>query len=168
MAWNMDGTRMPARMHSEYLHRLFLENELAEGRFPAGGKPVALNDIRVPLFVVGTETDHVAPWRSVHKIHLLTEADLTFVLTSGGHNAGVVSEPGHRNRHFRIAHRTSGSHYLAPDEWQERAEYRDGSWWLAWWTWLGALSSGETAPPAMGSKRYPAQEDAPGRYVLEL
>ena len=67
MTWNMDGTRMPARMHSEYLRRLFLDNELAEGRFPAGGRPVAVSDIRVPLFVVGTETDHVAPWRSVHK-----------------------------------------------------------------------------------------------------
>jgi polyhydroxyalkanoate synthase subunit PhaC len=167
MAWNMDGTRMPARMHSEYLHRLFLENELAEGRFPVDGKPIALSDIRVPLFVVGTETDHIAPWRSVYKIHLLNEGDLTFVLTSGGHNAGVVSEPGHRNRHFRISHRPPESRYVGPDEWQEQAEFRNGSWWPAWRDWLEKHSSTEVAPPPMGSQRYPAIEDAPGHYVLE-
>ena len=167
MAWNMDGTRMPARMHSEYLHRLFLDNELAEGRFPVDGRPVAISDIRVPLFVVGTETDHIAPWRSVYKIHLLNEADLTFVLTSGGHNAGVVSEPGHRNRHYRVGHRQPGARYVGPDEWQDQAELRQGSWWPAWWAWLAAHSSAEVAPPPMGSKRYPPIEDAPGHYVRE-
>jgi polyhydroxyalkanoate synthase len=122
MAWNADGTRLPARMHSEYLKRLFLENELAEGRFPVAGKPIALNDIHVPLFVVGTETDHIAPWRSVHKIHLLTEADITFVLTSGGHNAGVVSEPGHPGRRFHIGRRAPEARYRGPDEWLAQAE----------------------------------------------
>src|SRR4051794_13451839 len=91
--------------------------ELAEGRFPAGGRPVALSDIRVPLFVVGTETDHIAPWRSVYKITLMTDSDLTFVLASGGHNAGVVSEPGHPHRHYRIGHRPAEGMYVGPDEW---------------------------------------------------
>jgi polyhydroxyalkanoate synthase len=167
MAWNADGTRLPARMHSEYLKRLFLENELAEGRFPVAGKPIALNDIHVPLFVVGTETDHIAPWRSVHKIHLLTEADITFVLTSGGHNAGVVSEPGHPGRQFHIARRAPEAHYRGPDEWLAQAESREGSWWPAWWAWLAAHSSARAAPPAMGSKNYPPIEDAPGRYIHE-
>jgi polyhydroxyalkanoate synthase len=169
MAWNADATRMPYRMHSEYLRRLFLKNDLFEGRYRVDGTPVALGDIRVPLFAVATETDHVAPWKSVHKIHLATDADVTFVLTSGGHNAGIVSEPGHPGRHFRLAHRTDGDTYLAPEGWMAATPERAGSWWPAWAAWLASAGTGRTAPPAMGAPAagYPPLAPAPGRYVLE-
>jgi polyhydroxyalkanoate synthase subunit PhaC len=167
MAWNADGTRLPARMHSEYLHRLFLDNDLAEGRFPAAGRPVSIGDIHVPLFVVATETDHIAPWRSVYKLHLLTDTDLTFVLTSGGHNAGVVSEPGHPRRHYRIRQRLSGAPYVGAAEWFTRAALRQGSWWPAWQGWLAGYSGGPVAPPRLGCKQYPPLANAPGHYVLE-
>jgi poly[(R)-3-hydroxyalkanoate] polymerase subunit PhaC len=167
MAWNADGTRMPARMQSEYLQRLFLDDDLAEGRFPVDGKPVSLADIRGPLFVVGTETDHIAPWRSVYKLLLLNEHDATFVLAAGGHNAGIVSEPGHPRRHYRIRERPSDTPYVGPDEWVKLAELREGSWWPAWHAWLDRYSSGNRQPPAFGAAKYPPLDDAPGRYVHE-
>jgi len=162
MAWNADGTRMPARMHSEYLRRLFLNNELAEGRFVAGGKPVSLTDIRLPFFVIGTETDHIAPWHSVYKIHLLNPGEVTFVLTSGGHNAGIVSEPGHAHRSFRLGTHAAGAVYVDPDEWAAVAERRDGSWWPVWTAWLDQRSGRAQRPPALGNG-----PDAPGSYVFE-
>jgi polyhydroxyalkanoate synthase len=169
MAWNADATRMPYRMHSEYLRSLFLDNDLAEGRFEVEGRPIALSDIQVPVFIVATESDHVAPWRSVFKFHLLADTGVTFVLTSGGHNAGIVSEPGHARRAFRIASRHDHETYLDPETWAAAAERRDGSWWPAWWQWLGAHSGTAKAPPGMGAPEQglPPLGDAPGTYVRQ-
>jgi polyhydroxyalkanoate synthase len=166
MAWDADGTRLPARMHIEYLRHLFLNNDLAEGRFEVAGRPLVLSDIHLPIFLVGTENDHIAPWHSVFKLHFLNESEMTFILTSGGHNAGIVSEPGHARRHFRIDTRKAGAHTRGPDEWQRETPPKDGSWWVEWNAWLGARSNGQVAPPAIGGHNA-TLGDAPGTYVLE-
>jgi polyhydroxyalkanoate synthase len=164
MAWNADTTRMPRRMQSDYLRKLFLHNDLFSGRYRVDAGPVALSDIERPLFAVATMSDHVSPWRSVHKIHLVPNCDITFVLTSGGHNAGIVSEPGHRGRSYYIASRHQGECYLDPDSWVASAEQRDGSWWPAWTSWLEQVSSGaQVAAREVGGGLGPA----PGNYVLE-
>ncbi len=169
MSWNADATRMPYRMHSEYLHTLFLQNDLAEGRLLAGGRKISIADIHLPVFLIGTETDHVAPWHSVYKFLLLNQGEITFVLTSGGHNAGVVSEPGHKNRHFRMALRPADGLYVGPEDWQAAALVTEGSWWEPWATWLTKRSGDRGPPPEMGCVEagYKVLEAAPGTYVLE-
>ena len=170
MAWNADGTRMPWRMHSEYLYRLYLDNELATNRLPVDGKLIRLSDIRVPMFVVGTEADHVAPWKSVYKVdNLVRSDDFSFLLTSGGHNAGIICGPVHPKRHFRIKTRRLADPHLAPEDWMEAATKHDGSWWPAWQRWLAAHSGAKGKPPAIGAPRkgYRVVEDAPGQYVRQ-
>jgi len=167
MAWNADTTRMPARMHSQYLRRLFLHNDLASGRYPVRGKAVALSDLHLPVFMVGTVTDHVAPWRSVFKLHHLTEAEITFVLTSGGHNAGIVSPPGHAHRSYQIRTQPEHAAYIAPDAWAAATPRTEGSWWPAWQDWLRDRSGARVKPPRIGAKAYPALGAAPGSYVLQ-
>lgn len=169
MAWNADATRMPYRMHSQYLHRLFLRNDLAAARFRVADRPVALSDIRVPMFALGTELDHVAPWRSVYKLMLLCDADARFVLASGGHNTGVVNPPagaGASRGHHRVLDRPAGGRYVDPDQYLGLAEHHDGSWWPLWQQWLAGHSSRPVAVPKSlrGTASFGA---APGRYVLE-
>ncbi len=170
MAWNADTTRMPARMHSEYLRRLFLQNDLTEGRFAVDGHPVSLRDIRVPVFAVSTTTDHVAPWRSVYKIQMLTDGDVTFVLSNGGHNAGIVNPPGNLHRHHQIATHRESEPYIDPDAWQRSAVEMAGSWWPCWGDWLARHSgAADAVPPSMGApdQGLAPVADAPGTYVFE-
>jgi poly[(R)-3-hydroxyalkanoate] polymerase subunit PhaC len=167
MAWNADATRMPYRMHADYLRHLFLDNDLAEGRLSVDGKPIALTDIRVPIFAVGTVRDHVAPWRSTYKVHLSVDTDVTYVLTSGGHNVGIVSEPGHEGRSFQIMTRRSMDHYMDPETYLTEAPRKSGSWWPEWVAWLAEHSGVATEPPPMGAAGYAPLCDAPGTYVLQ-
>jgi polyhydroxyalkanoate synthase len=167
-AWNADQTRLPYRMQSQYLRGLFLENRLTAGRYAVEGRVIALKDINVPIFVVGTETDHIAPWRSVYKTHLFTDTELTFVLTNGGHNAGVVSEPGHQGRYYHVATRHPGDRYVDSETWLTKATCKAGSWWPEWTSWLEKHSGAErVVPPSLGApvRGVTPLAPAPGLYV---
>ena len=166
MAWNADVTRLPAAMHSEYLRRCYLRNELAEGRYPVEGEAVSLADITLPIFAVGTERDHVSPWHSVYKLHRLTPTELCFVLTNGGHNAGIVSEPGHAGRRYAMHTRRRGDPVRDAEAWQAQASRHEGSWWPAWHGWLLAHGS-QAQVPARQIAAASALADAPGEYVLQ-
>ncbi|WP_292932801.1 alpha/beta fold hydrolase [Noviherbaspirillum sp.] len=169
MAWNADGTRMPYRQHSELMRRLYRDNELFEGHYVVDGHPIHLGDIQAPIFCVAAERDHVAPWRAVFKLHLQTEeTELTFVLSSGGHNVGIVNPPGQSYSSYRIAVREKDAVSLDPETWQAQTPVQEGSWWPAWEAWLTRHSSSERlAPLLLGTKdkKYSPRYDAPGKYV---
>ena len=164
MSWNSDVTRLPARMHSEYLSSMFLNNALAAGQYRVAGETVALMDIHAPMLVVGTTRDHVSPWRSVYKIHLQTDTHVTFVLAAGGHNAGIVSEPGRPRRSYQINSIEDNQGWTEPDEWLANAPTRQGSWWEAMDAWLKERSGAPVAPPAIDPANVLC--DAPGEYVM--
>ncbi|HAU1260457.1 TPA: PHA synthase, partial [Legionella pneumophila] len=119
---------------------------------------------KLPVFAVSTEKDHVAPWQSVYKIHLMTEGDVTFVLTGGGHNAGIISEPGHPGRSYRVHEQKQGEAYLNPESWLAMAERREGSWWREWNEWLVQQN---TKKRIASSVMNPSLPEAPGTYVLQ-
>jgi len=161
-AWLADPTRIPARAHGDYLRTLFLDNRFARGSYDAGGIRVGLADIDRPVFLLGAERDHVAPWRSVFRTAFALGGDATFVLTGGGHNTGVVTPPGKPKAKFRMFARQPGTTAVDPDAWVRDAETRDGSWWPAWTRWLASLSPPTSAPPPRGA---PSLGPAPGLYV---
>jgi polyhydroxyalkanoate synthase len=184
-AWNADGTRMPFRQHSEYLRGLYRDNDLARGRYKVGGKPVVLSDIRVPIFALGTQRDNVVPWKTAYKVRLLTRSELTFCLSSGGHNVGVVNPPASADatgatgatdasvsagppRSYRMHSHSADARYQDPDSWLAETPSTAGSWWPAWEAWLRSHASKRVKPPAMGNEAagLPPLQAAPGQYVL--
>lgn len=167
MAWNDDTTRLPAKMHSEYLRKLYLHNELSIGKFKIKGQTLSLKDIQKPMFVVSTLKDHIAPWKSVYKIHNLTDTDITYVLTQGGHNSGIVNEPGHLHANYQILQHKKSEMPLTAEEWQEKAANHEGSWWISWHKWLADFSNTKVSPPTIGNKIYKILCNAPGTYVTQ-
>ncbi|WP_321782465.1 PHA/PHB synthase family protein [Paraburkholderia sp. J94] len=163
MSWNADITRMPYRMHSEYLRRLYLHNDLAAGRYEVNGRAVSLGDIAQPMFMVGTERDHVSPWRSVYRLLQSTHNPVTFLLTSGGHNAGIVSEPGHPRRHYRCAVRDADAPWRTPQTFFDETPPLDGSWWPRFAEWLHAQSSEKIFARELEA----GLANAPGVYIFE-
>jgi poly[(R)-3-hydroxyalkanoate] polymerase subunit PhaC len=157
LAWNADQLRLPARMHAEFLRACYLENRLATpGTFEIDRTPVDVTQVRTPLYVLGAETDHIAPWRSVYRATQLVPGDHRFVLTAGGHIAGMVNPPGSP----KAVHFVADTCPADPDEWLVTARRVEGSWWDDWIGWATARSGPRVPPPEL-----PEGEPAPGSYV---
>ncbi len=160
LAWNGDSTRLPAAMHSFYLRALYLRNELAEGKLTLAGQRLALSDVKNDAYVVGAVNDHIVPWEGSYQATRLLGGEVRYVLSSGGHIAGVVNPPGPKAHFF-----SAGEHPADPARWKAATQTASRSWWEDWADWSGERAGPKTAPPPMGSKRHPPSGDAPGEYV---
>ncbi len=161
LAWNSDNTRMPAAMHSFYLRSLYLANELARGVLEIKGRRLSLADVTSDAYVVGAINDHIVPWPASYKTTGLLGGEVRYVLSSGGHIAGIVNPPGPK-AWYEVA---KPPNPVTANQWREAAEHHGGSWWEDWARWAGRRAGRRTDPPPMGSARYPAIGDAPGSYV---
>lgn len=164
LAWNADGTNLPARLHEQFLG-VFRSNSLTRpGAVSVLGTPVDLSRIEVPTFVTGAVNDHLTPWTGCYRTTGLLSGPSTFVLSNAGHVASLVNPPGNP----KASYWEGGAPGPDPVEWRESAEKRTGSWWEAWSAWMLERSGEEmTAPAAVGSDRHPPLESAPGSYVLD-
>jgi polyhydroxyalkanoate synthase len=160
LAWNADSTRMPAAMHSFYLRHLYLGNELARGALMLAGQRLSLADVKSDTYVVGAVNDHIVPWHASYQATRLLGGDVRYVLSSGGHVAGIVNPPGPK-----AWHEASASYPADAAAWQAAAERIAGSWWADWTSWSASRAGSLTPPPPMGSRKFPPLRDAPGEYV---
>jgi polyhydroxyalkanoate synthase len=160
LAWNADSTRLPAAMHSFYMRSLYGQNQLAKGVMELAGQVLSLADVKSDAYIVAAVNDHIVPWPGSYKSTRLLGGTVRFVLSSGGHIAGIVNPPGPK------AWYETGEHDPKdPARWRKAAERHDGSWWEDWTRWADARAGRLAAPPPMGGDRYPALGEAPGEYV---
>jgi polyhydroxyalkanoate synthase subunit PhaC len=160
LAWNSDSTRLPAAMHSFYLRSLYGRNELAEGRLELAGQTLSLADAKQDVYIVGAINDHIVPWPSSYKSTGLLGGSVRYVLSSGGHIAGIVNPPSPKSWYETAEHNPPD-----PVQWREGVQRHSGSWWEDWVAWADARAGDLVDPPPIGSRHYPALGPAPGDYV---
>jgi polyhydroxyalkanoate synthase subunit PhaC len=160
LAWNGDSTRMPGAMHSFYLRSLYMRNELARGELELAGQRLSLSGVTNDTYVVGAINDHIVPWHGSYKTGGLLGGKVRYVLSSGGHIAGIVNPPGPK-----AWYEAADYDGADPESWRSANRKHRGSWWEDWTAWSDARAGAHVEPPRMGSKRHPAVADAPGEYV---
>ncbi|HET8844524.1 MAG TPA: class I poly(R)-hydroxyalkanoic acid synthase [Ktedonobacteraceae bacterium] len=161
--WNNDGTRMARAAHSFYLRNTYLENNLIKpNKIVLKGVPIDLSRIYQDIYAVGTQQDHIVPWKSAWRISQLVRGPVRFTLAGSGHIAGVISPPEKGRGYW-----TNDTRAENAERWLEGARQQQGSWWTDWKDWLASRSGEQVAAPGVGSAAHPPIIPAPGSYVLE-
>jgi polyhydroxyalkanoate synthase len=161
LVWNKDSTRMPAKMHSQYLRSCYLNNEFARGEFEIDAQKLEPGKVDIDTYVLSAVDDHIVPWVAGYKTTQLLGGRARYVLSTSGHIAGIVNPPGPKPKHW-----TNDALPADPQEWKDAAELHDGTWWEDWAKWIAQQGGPKVAPPRqLGSKEHPPIEPAPGSYV---
>jgi polyhydroxyalkanoate synthase len=163
--WNADGTRMARTAHSWYLRNTYVENNvIVPGKITLKGQPIDLRRITTDLYAIGAEKDHIVPWEAAWRVTQLTSGKVRFVMSSSGHIAGIINPPGGKGYIFV---NESAQPADSPQEWLQKAERQEGSWWTDWTAWLAKRAGRKVKAHPTGNEQYPPLCDAPGTYVLE-
>jgi polyhydroxyalkanoate synthase len=165
LAWNADSTRMPAAMHAFYLRNFYLDNKLAKGELEIAGRTINLADVKSDTYIVSAENDHIVPWTAAYASTGLLAGPCRFILSSGGHIAGIVNPPGPKGWYLTAEAAPDGDLPDTPERWREATTRHTGSWWQDWAHWSDQHSGELVDPPPMGNRKYRPLEDAPGGYV---
>jgi len=160
LAWNSDATRMPAAMHSFYLRSCYVQNQLARGEMELAGQRLDLKDVHEDLYIVSAINDHIVPWTSSYATIKHVSGEARFVLSSGGHIAGIVNPPGPKGWYLTADHNPETA-----EQWRAAATRTQGSWWEDWDRWGSERAGNMIDPPRLGSDRHPVIGDGPGEYV---
>lgn len=162
--WNSDTTRLPARLHSDFLNVLKVRPFANPGAMSIRDVPLDIGKVRCPVFITGGTTDHITPWQACYRSTQLFPGDSTFVLSTAGHIQSLINPPGSSKRRYMTNPETPAD----PEEWLQNATEHDDSWWPYWVTWLKKLNATErNAPKKRRNKKFPPLRAAPGNYVHE-
>jgi polyhydroxyalkanoate synthase len=160
--WNSDSTRMPYAMHSFYLRKFYQENKLVEpGGVTLLGTPIDLRKIDLPVYMLSTREDHIAPWKTTYSATQIYRGEVTFVLAGSGHIAGVINPPTAE----KYGYWTGDALAADPERWLEQADKRPGSWWPHWRDWTAGQSGNKVKARKPGDGKLKVIEPAPGSYV---
>lgn len=158
--WNCDAVRMPAKMHTDFLRKMYLENRLIQpGGIKIKGVNVDLRKIETPMFIMAAIDDHIAPWRAVFPMTQIGNTQKKFVLAGSGHVAGVINHPAKNKYHYW----TTDTQRETAEEWLNHAQKIPGSWWIEWRKWLKTYTGKMVSPPKFSTDL--VLDEAPGPYV---
>jgi len=161
LAWNNDSTKMPGAMHAFYLRNFYVRNLLAQGQLEIAGQTIDLSSIKSNAYVVSAKNDHIVPWQSAYKTTQLFSGSTRFVLSNGGHIAGIVNPPGPKSWFL-----AADDNPAQADDWMSSAQRTPQSWWVDWAKWSAEHAGEMTSPPQMGSAQHPVLGPGPGTYVF--
>ena len=161
LAWNNDSTVMPAAMHTFYLRNFYVKNLLAQGELEIAGRTIDLSAVKSNAYIVSAKNDHIVPWESAYKTTGLFSGPTRFVLSNGGHIAGIVNPPGPKAWFL-----SSDDNPTSADDWMQAATRTNESWWIDWANWSSEHAGPMVAPPKIGSSEYKVLGNGPGEYVF--
>jgi polyhydroxyalkanoate synthase len=162
--WNADTTRLPARLHHDYLDLIFTNPFVNGGKLSINGTPIDMKRVDLDSYVIAGTTDHITPWKACYKTARILGENTTFILSNSGHLQSLLNPPGNPKAWFV----TAPAAETDADKWLTTAKKQEGSWWVHWASWLGERSGDKVAKPAgLGSAKHPPKTAAPGTYVFE-